>query len=122
MSPARARRRWIALGLFVLWLAIAGFAGPYSGKLADVEKNDNAALLPKTAESTEVNDLQQRFVDQDTTPGILLWERVADTSFPLFAFVFLVGLGIDYNIFLMTRVREETCTSAPAPACCAGSR
>lgn len=34
----------------------------------------------------------------------------ADASFPLFAFVFLVALGIDYNIFLMTRVREETQT------------
>ncbi|GAA0582081.1 MMPL family transporter [Paractinoplanes ferrugineus] len=33
-----------------------------------------------------------------------------DTSFPLFVFVFLVALGIDYNIFLMTRVREETQT------------
>ncbi len=32
----------------------------------------------------------------------------ADPSFPLFVFVFLVSLGIDYNIFLMTRVREET--------------
>ncbi|WP_327683511.1 MMPL family transporter [Kitasatospora sp. NBC_00458] len=31
-----------------------------------------------------------------------------DQAFPLFVFVFLVALGIDYNIFLMTRVREES--------------
>lgn len=45
--------------------------------------------------------------------GALVFKHVfdfagADSSFPLFAFVFLVALGIDYNIFLMTRVREES--------------
>jgi putative drug exporter of the RND superfamily len=32
----------------------------------------------------------------------------SDPGLPLFAFVFLVALGIDYNIFLMARVREES--------------
>ncbi len=32
----------------------------------------------------------------------------SDPSLPLFAFVFLVALGVDYNIFLLARAREET--------------
>jgi RND superfamily putative drug exporter len=31
----------------------------------------------------------------------------ADPSLPLWVFVFLVALGVDYNIFLMTRIHEE---------------
>jgi putative drug exporter of the RND superfamily len=31
-----------------------------------------------------------------------------DAGFPLLAFIFLVALGVDYNIFLMHRVREES--------------
>ncbi|ALC23573.1 MMPL family transporter [Streptomyces pristinaespiralis] len=43
----------------------------------------------------------------------LLFEHVlgfagVDWSLPLMGFVFLVALGIDYNIFLMHRVREES--------------
>lgn len=37
----------------------------------------------------------------------LLGFSAFDESVPLFAFLFLVALGVDYNIFLVTRAREE---------------
>jgi RND superfamily putative drug exporter len=39
----------------------------------------------------------------------------SDPSLPLWAFVFLVALGIDYNIFLMARVREEALRHGTRP-------
>jgi RND superfamily putative drug exporter len=39
-----------------------------------------------------------------------------DPSYPLYAFIFLVALGVDYNIFLMARVREEARTTATPEA------
>jgi RND superfamily putative drug exporter len=43
-----------------------------------------------------------------------------DPAIPLFAFVFLVALGIDYSIFLMTRVREESLHRSPRPGMLTG--
>jgi putative drug exporter of the RND superfamily len=47
--------------------------------------------------------------------GVLVFKHIfhfggVDPSIPLLAFVFLVALGIDYNIFLMSRVHEESAT------------
>ena len=44
----------------------------------------------------------------------------ADPTVPLFSFVFLVALGIDYNIFLMSRVREEVLTAGHRKGVLAG--
>lgn len=46
----------------------------------------------------------------------------ADPSVPLFGFVFLVALGVDYNIFLMTRVREESIGYGTRPGIIRGLR
>ncbi|NHA67120.1 MMPL family transporter [Phycicoccus flavus] len=43
-----------------------------------------------------------------------------DPSIPLYGFVFLVALGIDYSIFLMTRVREESVRKGTRPGILAG--
>lgn len=42
------------------------------------------------------------------------------TDFPLFVFVFLVALGIDYNIFLTTRIREEAAHQGTRPGVLTG--
>jgi putative drug exporter of the RND superfamily len=43
------------------------------------------------------------FIEVQGTAGV-------DASLPTFAFIFLVALGVDYTIFLMSRVREEAGT------------
>ncbi len=34
-------------------------------------------------------------------------QPASDPSLPQFAFIFLVALGVDYNVFLLSRIREE---------------
>jgi RND superfamily putative drug exporter len=52
--------------------------------------------------------------------SVLVFEYVfkfkgVDASLPLLAFIFLVALGVDYNIFLMARAREETVSLGTRP-------
>src|SRR5919197_304940 len=73
--PARPRAVWFVLGLAVIWLVI-GFAGSgYQAKLADVQKNDNASWLPKSAQSTKVADEAETFNSVQTIPGFVVYER-----------------------------------------------
>ena len=64
--------KWVVLSLWVVGLAVAG---PLAGKLAGVEKNDNSAWLPGSAEATKVLEEQRPFQPQDTAAAIVVYER-----------------------------------------------
>ena len=71
--PARvlaSRLRWIVPAvLLVVWLVVAGGGGAYSGKLAQVQKNDASSYLPASAESSKVSELQKKFTTAQTFPA-----------------------------------------------------
>lgn len=70
-------RRWrwaIPALLLVAWLALGGIGGSYSGKLAEVQKNDNSSFLPESAESSRVAELQKGFTTTTSFPAFLLLE------------------------------------------------
>ncbi len=75
-SPSPRSRRWVFPALLVVvWLAVGGFAGPYFGKLSEVQKNDNASFLPQSAESTEVLNTFLGFVGKESVPATVVFER-----------------------------------------------
>jgi putative drug exporter of the RND superfamily len=45
----------------------------------------------------------------------VLGQPGSDASLTLFAFIFLVALGVDYNVFLLARIREERAGGAATP-------
>jgi len=75
--------------LVVLWLVLRAVLGPVL-VVATVVATFGAALGLASA----------IFVPLLRLPGV-------DPTVPLLTFVFLVALGVDYNIFLLTRIREE---------------
>jgi RND superfamily putative drug exporter len=80
-APTRAKRRRlprqaVVVGVLgVLVFLVGGFGGSYQGRLGEVQKNDNAAYLPATAESTRVSHEQERFTQVQTLPGFLVYQR-----------------------------------------------
>ncbi|MGW7352195.1 MMPL family transporter [Streptomyces sp. NPDC054784] len=76
-APPRSARRpprgLLPAVLLVVWLALAGVVGPYAGKLGEVATNDQAAFLPRTAESTRALERQEAFQDDRTVPAVVVW-------------------------------------------------
>ncbi len=79
-TPVRAHRtrRWLLPALLLLaWLIIAGVGGPFAGKLASVQSNDNASFLPTNAESTQVAVLEKGFNASQLIPAVIIAERAS---------------------------------------------
>ncbi|MET7389100.1 MMPL family transporter [Streptomyces sp. NPDC005529] len=74
MSITPRRALWlIPVVLLVAWLGIGGTLGPYAGRLGEVATNDQAAFLPRSAESTKVVTEQRAFQQDETLPAIVVW-------------------------------------------------
>ncbi|MEV7279341.1 MMPL family transporter [Streptomyces sp. NPDC093111] len=72
-TPARWASRLLPLLVLVVWLAVGGGLGPYAGKLGEVATNDQAAFLPRSAESTRVLRAQEAFRQEETLPALVVW-------------------------------------------------
>ncbi|MFB7178489.1 MMPL family transporter [Streptomyces sp. NPDC056257] len=67
--------RWLVpVVLLVVWLGIGGTLGPYAGKLGEVATNDQAAFLPRSAESTGVLEARKAFERSESVPAIIVWQ------------------------------------------------
>ncbi|MFD7534635.1 MMPL family transporter [Streptomyces sp. NPDC059819] len=74
MFRTSRRARWLVpLALLIIWLAIGGILGPYAGRLGQVATNDQAAFLPRNAESTQVIGAQRAFQQNESLPAIVVW-------------------------------------------------
>ncbi|WP_030761642.1 MMPL family transporter [Streptomyces sp. NRRL F-2664] len=74
MRNAPRWARWIVpLALLLVWLGIGGTLGPYAGKLGEVATNDQAAFLPRSAESTKVIEARRAFEGAQSVPAIVVW-------------------------------------------------
>ncbi|WP_328557292.1 MMPL family transporter [Streptomyces sp. NBC_00358] len=81
MSLTPRRAVWlIPVVLLVAWLGIGGTLGPYAGRLGEVSTNDQAAFLPRSAESTKVVAQQRAFQRTGTLPAIVVWTVDGDGS------------------------------------------
>jgi RND superfamily putative drug exporter len=81
MSITPRRALWlIPVVLLVAWLGIGGTLGPYAGRLGEVATNDQAAFLPRSAESTKVVAQQRAFRQAETLPAIVVWTVNGDGS------------------------------------------
>src|SRR5690349_5922551 len=72
------QRPWVfraLLGVALVVFLVGLVGGGYQGKLTEVQKNDNSAFLPGSAEATKVDKITTAFNTNNTIPGFLVYHR-----------------------------------------------
>ena len=87
------RSKWL---VFAAWIVVVVVMAPLGSKLRDGRKLSKSSVVTYRDRHGVVSSARSGY-----------------------AFIFLVALGIDYTIFLMSRVREERASTAPARGRCA---
>ncbi len=85
VSDPPGRRRFtrgvVAIGLLgIVFFLFGAVGGKYQGQLSSVQKNDNAAYLPHSAESTKVDTDSEAFQSVQTVPGFVVYQRAGGLS------------------------------------------
>lgn len=70
-----------SLLLIVIWLGVSSFGGMTFGKIGSVSTNDQAAFLPSSAASTQVQALQREYATSDAIPAIIIVESEKKIEF-----------------------------------------
>ncbi|MGA5037084.1 MMPL family transporter [Streptomyces capoamus] len=75
MRPPHLRRTrgLVPFALIAVWLVVGALLGPFAGRIGEVATNDQAAFLPRSAESTRVLREQAAFRQRETLPVIVVW-------------------------------------------------
>jgi len=80
-SPPKYARLWLGKWFVALfWVAVLLVAGPFAGKVSDVEDNGVTSFLPREAQSTRVAEALPRFQQDDLLPAVVVYARDSGLS------------------------------------------
>ncbi|MER5300070.1 MMPL family transporter [Streptomyces lasiicapitis] len=74
-TTKRRRPRAVPWALLGLWVAVLALAGPFAGKLGDVQRDRAVDYLPASADSTQVAKIEEKLPGGETTELVLVYHR-----------------------------------------------
>ncbi|MFF1399095.1 MMPL family transporter [Streptomyces sp. NPDC058287] len=73
--PTKRRRAAVPWTLLGLWIVVLAIAGPFAGKLSDVQHDRAVDYLPAGADSTQVAKIQDELPGGESTELVLVYHR-----------------------------------------------